>query len=191
MAKLHIPAYMLALSDPVDNLLRHVETCSPLLSLHQIHKDKKLMSLAEKVTQVLHEVYPTEGKLGLLVDRDEFSFVKDTTPETSRQALQKKRRMRDLVKLAGARLFERLSFIDNLIEGAVQPRFEAKWFRTEKTKFDDGPLLVYLPKEVEQHALGGTHMALQDENEKSFDCKLLPATTEEIANICDEYLNQD
>jgi len=168
---------MTALADPIDELCCYLEGCPILMSLKQIQRDRQLIILAEKITRILHEVYPTEGPVGLLVDLDTFSFQEERAEKVITSLNKKRRQLEQAVQAAGEKVLRAAQYMDDLIEHSVQPKFTAPWFKLDPKFYLNGPMLVYIPKMVEKNVVKGGTTVLEPTDEKRLNCTLTPAAS--------------
>ena len=182
MAALHVPMFMIILKDPVKELLNYISKQPATLPLCGIHSDGKLMSLGEKVTRILHDVYPTESDtLGMFVDNGKFSFKTDTL---GKQKIAKvaKNKLIGLARTTGFALHYEHNSYDAMVKQCVDKPFQASWFEIGQKYYETGPLLVHMPTAFMGHVLANKVFQLEKEHEKIFGLKVDNALMELIDN---------
>ena len=146
---LHCPIYMQALLDPTIALLEHIADLPMTSSLCEIHSDEILMLKAEKVTSIIHEVYPTESdRLGYYVDNDQFSFEGTNTTKTQKQLKEQKGKILQVARVAGFDLQYEHNLYDAKIKHVVEPNFNANWFQIAARFYEHGPPLIHMPTDI-------------------------------------------
>ena len=146
---LHCPVYMQALLDPVKTLLEAVNELPMTTSLCEIHSNENLMLKAEKVTSIIHEIYPTESERpGYYVDNDQFSFEGTNTTETQKQLKAQKGKILQVARVAGFELQYEHNLYDAKIKHVVEPNFNANWFEISSRFYENGPPLIHMPTDI-------------------------------------------
>ena len=139
MPALHIPMYMMLLKDPIKAFLNYVNQQPLTQPLCAIHRDGELMLHAEKVTAIIHDVYPTDSPtVGMYVDTDQFSFDTNTLGKKKKAKTIKKRIINLAKKIGFALHHEHLNY-DALVQNVVDKPFEANWYFTPQRFYEDGP----------------------------------------------------
>lgn len=172
MPALHVPLYMVLLKDPVQEFLNYVSQQPVTQPMCGVQSDAKLMSLGEKVTRILHEVYPTESEtLGMFVDNGAFSFDTNTLGK-QKDAKIAKNRLRSLARTTGFDLhYEHISF-DAMVKQSVDKPFLASWFEIPQKVYETGPLLIHMPTSMMSHVIANKTFNLEPEHEKIFGLKV-------------------
>ena len=173
MPSLHVPMYMHVLKDPIQELLCYLDRSHNNALIETLHDDPAFMKLAEKVTRIFHEIYPTEGDdLGYFVDRDSFSFRRQNDLTTRRQVEETKRSLTSMLRKSGSQLQYECRQFDNIVREIVCPPFEATWFETPDRYFENGPLMMKMPTVLIKHAHAQKGFTLEAEHEEMFQLKI-------------------
>ena len=146
---LHCPIYMQALLDPTMSLLDCINELPMTTSLCEMHSNETLMLKAEKVTSIIHEIYPTESdRLGYYVDNDQFSFEGTNTTKTQKLLKNQKGKILQVARVAGFDLQYEHNLYDAKIKHTVEPNFTANWFEIASKYYEHGPPLIHMPTDI-------------------------------------------
>ena len=158
---LHCPVYMQTLLDPTIALLECVNELPMTTSLCQIHSNEKLMLKAQKLTAIIHEIYPTESdRPGFYVDNDNFSFEGTSTLLTQRKIKALKTKILAVARHAGVELQYEHNLYDRKIKQNVEPSFTADWFEVSTKFYENGPPLIHMPVDIIQTVAANTLLEL-------------------------------
>ena len=170
---LHCPVYMQVLLDPSKALLDYINDLPMSTSLCEIHANEILMLKAEKVTTIIHEVYPTESEhLGFYCDNDTFSFEGTTTVHCQTLLKKQQKKIKAVARIAGMELQYEHNLYDTRIKQNVEPNFSADWFEIPTSFYQDGPPLVHMPVDVIHSVRGSRQIELRKEHENEYQLTL-------------------
>ena len=148
---LHCPVYMQVLLDPTMNLLACVNELPMTTTLCELHSNENLMLKAQKLTSIIHEIYPTESdRPGYYVDNDNFSFEGTSTLATQKIIKEQKKKILAVARHAGIELQYEHNLYDAKIKQNVEPNFTADWFEISSKFYEHGPPLIHMPIDIIQ-----------------------------------------
>ena len=166
--------YMHMMKDPVNELLCWVSEMHATMPLCAMHSNEEFMTLAVKVTKIIHEIYPTEDdNLGYYVDNDHFSFEGKSTLTTHRRVKETHEKIVKNARKAGEFLQNEHRIYDCLIRESVEQPFSATWFEASKKLYECGPCIINMPADLIGAVLAKTMFTLDDEHETLFDLKII------------------
>ena len=181
IAALHVPTYMQVLRDPIQNLLNYIEKQHMITPLCSLHGDGNLMSLAQKVTNILHEVYITDSeKVGYHVDNEAFTFNGEKTLKTEKAVREMRNKLNALARRHGGILQHEHKLFDDILREVVQPQFQAFWFETPERFFERGPRVIEMPTVLIGRAFNRGVFDLEPEHEEEFKLRIDDAVLEPI-----------
>ena len=164
---------MQVMRDPVRQFLSYLSQIPMTAPLCMIHSDEQFVKHAEKVTKIIHEIYPTESEnLGYYVDNDNFSLEGKNALDTVKQLKESREKLTAVARRAGFDLqYEHKSY-DNMMKDIVDLPFSANWIDTPVKFYEHGPSLIFMPTEIMGHVLAQTTFRLEPEHEELFQLKI-------------------
>ena len=165
---LHCPVYMQTLLDPTISLLEHVNELPMTTSLCQLHSNETLMLKAQKLTAIIHEIYPTESdRPGFYVDNDNFSFEGTSTLLTQKKIKDLRTKILAVARHAGVELQYEHNLYDRKIKQNVEPSFTADWFEVHTKFYEHGPPLIHMPVDIIQTVAANRVLELDEDPEEA------------------------
>ena len=170
---LHHPVYMLSINDPVKNLLSYISQMPITTPLSTMHTDTRFVQLAEKVTAIIHSIYPMESTtLGMYCDSESFSLEGTNTLTTQNIIEQQRNKIIQEAQKSSDELMYEHQLYDDLLKKFIHPKFSARWFNTPAKFYETGPPAINMPTELIGMVLAQEVFHLDPSHEQLFDLKL-------------------
>ena len=164
---------MLVLTDPVKMLLSYISKMPITAPLSTMHTDKEFVLLAEKVTAIIHEIYPMESNvLGMYCDSESFSLEGKNTFTTQRLVENQRTRILQAAQKSSDELIYEHQLYDDLLKKYIHPQFSARWLNTPAKYYDAGPPIIQMPTELIGMVLAQKVYHLDPSHEPLFDLKI-------------------
>ena len=171
---------MIQLRAPTWELLNQIKQKKSLKTLEQLQMDIIVQDYAKPVIMLIQRAFnPTETNVDALL-------IKWADHDFQLKARELRNRLNSFAKKAGHSIHHRMKEIDDEIEDLISRSLRTCWFKVDKNKFDEGPLVVCYPKQVERNLL-----AKQVFDPSEFNEPLLVSSNGDFSFHVDNQLSQN